>query len=74
MSEIDDELDRAAAAYWLSVARKSTPEKNVALARAASLLWDARAEIRMPDGGRQPTLNDLEAPPSDVPRRRRLTP
>ena len=32
MSEIDADLDRAAAAYWLSVASKSTPEKNVALA------------------------------------------
>ena len=74
MSEIDADLDRAAAAYWRSVASKSTPEKNAALARAASLLRDARAEERIPDGARQPTLNELEAPPLDVGHRRRLTP
>jgi hypothetical protein len=74
MSEIDADLDRAAAAYWLSVARKSTPEKNVALTRAAHLLREARAEARIPDSTRQPTLNDLDAPPLDVSHRRRLTP
>lgn len=74
MSEIDADLDRAAAAYWLSVASKSTPEQNIALARAASLLRDARAEARIPDNEQQPTLNDLDAPPLDVPHRRRLTP
>ncbi|WP_234730053.1 hypothetical protein [Acidocella facilis] len=74
MSEIDADLDRAAAAYWLSVAGKSTPEKNVALARAASLLRDARAEARISDSARQPTLSDLEAPPLDVAHRRWLTP
>ena len=31
MSEIDADLDRAAAAYWLSVASKSGPEKNCSL-------------------------------------------
>jgi hypothetical protein len=74
MSEIDADLDRAAAAYWLSVASKSGPEKTVALARAASLLRDARAEARISDSVRQPTLNDLEASPLDVPQRRRLKP
>jgi hypothetical protein len=74
MSEIDADLDRAAAAYWLSVASKSTPGQSVVLNRAASLLRDARAEARIPDSARQPTLNDLEAPPLDVPHRRRLTP
>jgi len=74
MSEIDADLDRAATAYWLLVANKSGPEKNVALAGAANLLRDARAEARIPDSARQPTLNDLEAPPLDVPQRRRLKP
>ncbi|MFT2095089.1 hypothetical protein [Acidiphilium sp.] len=74
MSEIDADLDRAAAAYWLSVAGKSGPEKNAALAQAASLLRDARAEARLPDSARQPTLNDLEAPLLDVSHTRRLTP
>jgi hypothetical protein len=74
MSEIDADLDRAAAAYWLSVANKAGPEKSVALTRAASLLRDARAEARIPDSARQPTLNDFEAPPLDLPRGRRLTP
>ncbi|MBU6420269.1 MAG: hypothetical protein KGQ79_11180 [Proteobacteria bacterium] len=74
MSEIDADFDCAAAAYWLSVASKSTPEKNAALARAASPLRDERAEARIPDSARQPTLNDLDAPPLDVAHRRRLTP
>jgi hypothetical protein len=74
MSEIDADLDRAAAAYWLSVASKAGPEKNTALARAAGLLREARAETRIPDSARQPTLNDLDAPPLDVPHRRRLKP
>ena len=74
MSEIDADLDRAAAAYCLSVVSKSTPEKNAALSRVASLLRDARAEARIPDSARQPTLNDLDAPPLDVTHRRRLTP
>lgn len=73
MSEIDADLDRAAAAYWLSVANRAGPDKNMALSRAASLLRDARAEARIPDSARQPTLNDLEAPPLDVLQRRNLT-
>ncbi len=74
MSEINADLDRAATAYWLSVASKSGPEKNVALARASSLLREARAEARIPDSARQPTLNDLEMPPLGVPQQRRLKP
>ena len=73
MSEIDADLDRAAAAYWLSIANKGGFGKVPALARAADLLRDARAETRIPDSARQPTLNDLEAPPLDMPRGRRLT-
>jgi hypothetical protein len=73
MSEIDADLDRAAAAYWLSIANKGGFGKVPALTRAADLLRDARAEARIPDSARQPTLNDLEAPPLDMPRGRRLT-
>ncbi len=73
MSEIEADLDRAAAAYWLSVANKSSQGRPAALARAADLLRDARAEARIPDSARQPTLNELEAPPLDMPRGRRLT-
>lgn len=74
MSEIDADLDRAAAAYWLSVANKSGLGKNAALAQAANLLRDARAVARIPDSARQPTLNQLETPPLDLPRARRLKP
>jgi hypothetical protein len=73
MSEIDADLDRAAATYWLSVARKGGYGKDTALTRAADLLRDARSETRIPDSARQPTLNELEAPPLDLPRGRRLT-
>ena len=68
MSEIDADLDRAAVSYWLSVAAKakSGPTKSAALTQAAELLRDARAEARIPDSTKQPTLNDLEAPPLDV--------
>ena len=75
MSEIDAELDRAAVSYWLSVAAKANSgvTKSAALTRAADLLRDARAEARIPDSARQPTLNDLEAPPLDVLRPPRIT-
>jgi hypothetical protein len=73
MSEIDADLDRAAAAYWLSIANKGGFGKVPALTRAANLLRDAGAETRIPDSARQPTLNDLEAPPLEMPRGRRLT-
>jgi hypothetical protein len=74
MSEIEAELNRAAAAYWMSVAAKGGGGKTVALSKAEELLRDARAESRIPDSAKQPTLNDLEAPPLDVlkaPRMRR---
>lgn len=73
MSEIEADLDRAAAAYWLSVANQGGYQKGTALMRAAGLLREARAETRIPDSARQPTLNELEAPPLDLPRSRRLT-
>jgi hypothetical protein len=70
MSEIDADLDRAAAAYWLSVARRGGFRKQTALSRAADLLREARAEARIPDSAKQPTLNELAAPPMDMPRTR----
>ena len=66
MSEIEAELNRAAAAYWISVAAKGGGGKPVALSKAEELLRDARAESRIPDSAKQPTLNDMEAPPLDV--------
>jgi hypothetical protein len=74
MSEIEAELNRAAAAYWMSVAAKGGSGKSAALTEAHNLLRAGRAESRIPDSARQPTLNDLEAPPLDLlqtPRMRR---
>lgn len=68
MSEIEAELNRAAAAYWMSVAAKGGGGKTQALSKADELLRDARAESRIPDSAIQPTLNDVEAPPLDVPK------
>ena len=75
MSEIDADLDRAAVSYWLSVAAKANSglTKSAALTQAADLLRDARAEARIPDCAKQPTLNDLEAPPLDVLKLPRIT-
>ncbi len=73
MSEIDADLDRAAASYWLSIANRGGPGKSAALTQASNLLRDARAEARIPDSARQPTLNDLEAPQLDRLHGRRLT-
>ena len=66
MSEIEAELNRAAAAYWMSVAPKGGGGKTIALSKAEELLRDALAESRIPDSTKQPTLNDMEAPPLDV--------
>jgi hypothetical protein len=74
MSEIEASIDRSIASYWLSVANKGDRGKNVALTRAAAYLRDARSEAKIPDSARQPTTNEMEAPPLDVliaPRRRR---
>jgi len=46
MSEIEAELNRAAATYWLSVAAKAGPGQTPSLAKATTLLRDARAESR----------------------------
>jgi len=68
MSEIDADMDRAAVSYWLSVAAKAKSglQKSAALTQAAEMLRDARAEARIPDSAKQPTLNEREAPPLDV--------
>jgi hypothetical protein len=73
MSEIESDLDRAAASYWMSVANKAGTGKSDALQRAANLLRDARAEARIPDSAKQPTLGTMEAPPLDVLKPHRLT-
>lgn len=73
MSEIEANLDKAASAYWMSVAAKAGPDYAVALNNASNLVRDSRAEARIPDSGRQPTLNTLEAPPLDVLRSKPLT-
>jgi hypothetical protein len=72
MSEIEADLDRAAANYWLSVARKAGVGSPAALAQARDLLRNASAEARIPDSARQPTLNELQAPPLDMPKDQRL--
>ncbi len=66
MSEIEASIDRSIAAYWLSVASKGDGRKNAALEQAAEYLRDARSEAKIPDSARQPTLNEMQAPPLDV--------
>jgi hypothetical protein len=73
MSEIDSDLDRAAASYWMSVANKAGAGKDAALQQASNLLRDARAEAQIPDSAKQPTLNTMEAPPLDILKPRGLT-
>jgi hypothetical protein len=72
MSEIEAELNRAAAVYWMSVAAKGGGGKTVALSKAEELLRNARAESRILDGAAQPNLNEMEAPPLDVLRTPRM--
>jgi hypothetical protein len=66
MSEIESDLDKAASAYWMNIAAKAGPGHAIALSNASNLERDSRAEARIPDSTRQPTLNTLEAPPLDV--------
>jgi hypothetical protein len=66
MSELEASIDRSIAAYWLSVASKGEGGKNAALAQAAGYLRDARSEAKIPDSAKQPTLNEMQAPPLDV--------
>jgi hypothetical protein len=72
MSEIEAELNCAAAAYWMSVAAKGGGGKTVALSKAEEFLRGARGESRIPDGAAQPTLNEMQAPPLDVLRSPRM--
>ena len=66
MSDIETNLDKAASAYWMSVAAKAGPDHAAALSNACNLARDSRAEARIPDSALQPTLNTLEAPTLDV--------
>jgi len=63
MSEIVSDMDRAAAAYWMRVARAGGPDAGAALSTAQRLVVEARAERRLPDNGQAPTLDQIEAPP-----------
>jgi hypothetical protein len=66
MSELEASIDRSIAAYWLSVASKGESGKIAALEQAAEYLRDARSEAKIPDSAKQPSLNDMQAPPLDV--------
>ena len=66
MSEVASDLDRAAASYWMSVANRAGAGKSAALVQAEALLRDARAEARIPDSAKPPTLDTMQAPPLDV--------
>jgi hypothetical protein len=66
MSKIESNLDKAASAYWMSVAAMAGPDHAIALSNASNLARDSLAEARIPESARQPTLNTLEAPPLDV--------
>jgi hypothetical protein len=73
MSEIESNLDKAASAYWMSVAAKAGPDHSLIITNASNLERDSRAEARIPDSARQPTLNTMEAPPLDVLQSKPLT-
>jgi hypothetical protein len=63
MSELMSDMDRAAAAYWLKVARTGGSDASAALSNAQRLIVEARAERRLPDTNQAPTLDQIEAPP-----------
>jgi len=63
MSELMSDMDRAAAAYWMKVARAGGSDAGAALSNAQRLTVQARAERRLPDTNQAPTLDQLEAPP-----------
>ena len=63
MSELMSDMDRAAAAYWMKVARAGGSDAGAALSDAQRLTVQARAERRLPDTNQAPTLDQLEAPP-----------
>lgn len=63
MSELMSDMDRAAAAYWIKVARAGGSDAGAALANAHRLVVEARAERRLPDTNQAPTLDQVQAPP-----------
>lgn len=63
MAEVVSEMDRAAAAYWMRVARAGGPTAGAALSTAQRLVVEARAESRLPDRAHRPTLDEIESPP-----------
>ena len=63
MAELVSEMDRAAAAYWMRVARAGGSNTGEALSNAQRLVVEARAESRFADRGHRPTLDDIEVPP-----------
>jgi hypothetical protein len=63
MSELMSDIDRAAAAYWMKVARVGGSDAGAALATAQRLVVEARAERRLPDTNQPPTLDQVQAPP-----------
>jgi hypothetical protein len=66
MSELMSDMDRAAAAYWMKVARAGGSNASAAMPNAQRLIVEARAERRLPDTNQAPTLNQIEAPPNRV--------
>lgn len=56
-------MDRAAAAYWMRVARAGGSDAGAALANAQRLIVESLAERRLPDTNQAPTLDQIEAPP-----------
>lgn len=63
MSELMSDMDRAAAAYWMKIARAGGSNASAALSNAQRLIVEARAERRLPDTNQAPTLDQIEAPP-----------
>jgi hypothetical protein len=63
MAELVSEIDRAAAAYWMRVARAGGSDAGAAISTAQRLIVEARAESRLADRAHRPTLDDIEAPP-----------
>ena len=63
MSELMSDMDRAAAAYWLKVARAGGSDAGAALSNAQRLVVEAWAERRLPNTNQAPTLDQIQAPP-----------
>jgi hypothetical protein len=63
MAELVSEMDRAAAAYWMRIARAGGADAGAAISTAQRLIVEARAESRLADRAHRLTLDDIEAPP-----------